>query len=57
MAKQSAEKQMTFRLEEPTQRSTLQLTALVELLEERGILGRKDVLERKRMIKRKRIPS
>ncbi len=42
---------VTVRVEELTLTNTLQLTAIVELLEERGILKQSDVLERMRVVR------
>ncbi len=44
-------KRVTVRVEELTLTNTLQLTAIVELLEERGILTQSDVLERMRVVR------
>ncbi len=46
MAKQSVQERVTVRVEELTLSNTLQLTAIVELLEERGIMTQGDVLKR-----------
>ncbi len=45
------EKKATVPVEELTLSNTLQLTALVELLEERGIMTQSDVLERMRVVR------
>ena len=42
---------VTVRAEELTLTNTLQLTAIVELLEERGIMTQGDVLERMRVVR------
>ncbi len=42
---------VTVRVEELTLTNTLQLTAIVELLEERGIMTQHDVLERMRVVR------
>ena len=42
---------VTVRMEELTLTNTLQLTAIVELLEERGIMTQGDVLERMRVVR------
>ena len=42
---------LTVRAEELTLTNTLQLTAIVELLEERGIMTQRDVLERMRVVR------
>ncbi len=42
---------VTVRVEELTMTNTLQLTAIVELLEERGILKQQDVIERMRVVR------
>ena len=42
---------VTVRVEELTLPNTLQLTATVELLEERGIMTQSDVLERMRVVR------
>ncbi len=49
--------QVTVCLEELTLTNTLQLTAIVELLEERSILKQSDVLERMRVIRGRKKPS
>ncbi len=41
----------TVRVEELTLTNTLQLTAIVELLEERGIMTQHDVLERMKAVR------
>ncbi len=45
------EKRATVRVEELTLTNTLQLTALVELLEERGIITQHDVVERMKAVR------
>ncbi len=45
------EDRVTVRVEELTLTNTLQLTAIVELLEERGILKQSDVLERMKVVR------
>ncbi len=56
MAKQSVQERVTVRVEELTLTNTLQQTAIVELLEERGILKQSDVLERMKQVReRKRV--
>ncbi len=47
----------TVRVEELTLTNTLQLTAIVELLEERGIMTQGDVLERMRVVRDRKKPS
>ena len=42
---------VTVRVEELTLTNTLQLTAIVELLEERGIMTQGDVIERMKAIR------
>jgi len=49
--------QVTVPVEEPTLTNTLQLTAIVELLEERGIMTQSDVLERMKAVKDRKKPS
>ncbi len=48
---------VSVRVEELTLINTLQLTAIVELLEERGILKQSDVLERMRVVRDRKKPS
>ncbi len=48
---------VSVRVEELTLTNTLQLTAIVELLEERGILKQSDVLERMRVVRDRKKPS
>ncbi len=43
--------QVTVRVEELTLTNTLQLTAIVELLEERGIMTQGDVLKRMKEVR------
>ena len=43
--------QVTVRSEELTLSNTLQLTAIVELLEERGIMTQHDVVERMKAVR------
>ena len=43
--------QVTVPVEEPTLTNTLQLTAIVELLEERGIMTQRDVLKRMKEVR------
>lgn len=52
-----AKERTTVRVEELTLSNTLQLTAIVELLEERGILKQGDVLERMRVVRDRKKPS
>ena len=42
---------VTVRVEELTLSNTLQLTAIVELLEERGVMTQHDVLERMKAVR------
>ena len=44
-------KRVTVRVEELTLSNTLQLTAIVELLEERGIMTQGDVLKRMKEVR------
>ncbi len=46
-----AKERVTVRVEELTLSNTLQLTAIVELLEERGIMTQGDVLKRMKAIR------
>ncbi len=48
---------ITVRVEELTLTNTLQLTAIVELLEERGIVKQSDVLERMKVVRDRKKPS
>ncbi len=48
---------VTVRVEELTLTNTLQLTAIVELLEERGIMTQGDVLERTKLVRDRKKPS
>ena len=48
---------VTVRAEELTLTNTLQLTAIVELLEERGIMTQSDVLERMKVVRDRKKPS
>ena len=51
-----AKEQSTVRVEELTLTNTLQLTAVVELLEERGIMTQGDVIKRMKEVRdRKRV--
>ncbi len=52
-----SKERVTVRAEELTLSNTLQLTAMVELLEERGILKQSDVLERMRAVRDRKKPS
>jgi hypothetical protein len=52
-----SKKRVAVRVEELTLSNTLQLTAIVDLLEERGILKQSDVLERMRMVRDRKRPS
>ncbi|MCI0724076.1 MAG: hypothetical protein L0338_34720 [Acidobacteria bacterium] len=51
------ERKVTVSVEELTLSNSLQLTVLVELLEERGILNRQDVLRRMKEISDRPRPS
>lgn len=51
------ENRMTVGVEELTLSNSLQLTALAELLEERGVLKQTDVLERMKEIRDRKKPS
>lgn len=51
------EKRITLGVEELTLSNSLQLTALVELLEERRVLKQSDVLERMKEIRDRKRPS
>ena len=53
----SDEKRVTVRVEELTQTNTRQLTAIVELLEERGIMTQRDVVERMKAVRDRKKPS
>ena len=46
-----SKKRVTVRVEELALTNTLQLTAILELLEERGIMTQSDVLERMRVVR------
>ena len=46
-----SKERVTVRAEELTLSNTLQLTAMVELLEERGIMTQSDVIERMKAIR------
>jgi len=48
---------VTVRVEVLTLTNTLQLTAIVELLEERGIMTQHDVLERMKAVRDRKKPS
>ncbi len=48
---------VTVRVEELTLTNTLQLTAIVELLEEREIMTQHDVVERMKAVRDRREPS
>ncbi len=51
-----SKERVTVRVEELTLTNTLQLTAIVELLEERGIMTQSDVLKRMKEVRdRKRV--
>ncbi len=52
-----AKERVTVRVEELTLSNTLQLTAIVELLEERGIMTQSDVVERMKAVRDRRKPS
>ena len=51
------ESRRTVIVEELVLSHSLQLTALVELLEEKGILTQQDVIERMKVIRDRKIPS
>jgi len=51
------EKRITVSVEELTLSNSVQLTALVELLEEKGILTRQEVLDQLRLIKERSRPQ
>ena len=51
MAKQSVQERVAVRVEELSLTNTLQLTAIVELLEERGIMTQQAVIERMKAIR------
>lgn len=51
------EKGVTVSVEQLTLSNSLQLTALVELLEEKGTLKQSDVLERMKQIRDRKKPS
>ncbi len=48
---------VTVRVEELTLTNTLQLTAIVELLEKRGIMTQHDVVERMKAVRNRKKPS
>lgn len=48
---------VTVGVEELTLSNSLQITAIVELLEERGILKQSEVIERKKAIRDRKRPS
>ena len=52
-----AKERVTVGVEELTISNSLQLTALVELLEEKGILKHSDVIERMKQIRDRKRPS
>ena len=52
-----AEKRVAASVEELTLSNSLQLTALVELLEEKGVLKQSDVIERMKQIRDRKKPS
>ncbi len=52
-----SKERVTVRVEELTLTNTLQLTAIVELLEERGIMTQGDVLESMRVVRDRKKPS
>ena len=49
--------QVTVRVEELALTNTLQLTAIVELLEERGVMTQHDVVERMKAVRNRKKPS
>ncbi len=51
------EDRVTVRVEELTLSNSLQLTAIVELLEERGIMTQRDVVERMKAVRDRKKPS
>ncbi len=53
----SKAERMTVRVEELTLPDSLQLTAVVELLEERGIMTQHDVVERMKAVRDRKEPS
>lgn len=53
----NGEKRVTVSIEQLTLSNSLQLTALVELLEERSILTQGDVLARMKEIRERQTPS
>ncbi len=53
----SKAERMTVGVEELTLSNTLQLTAIVELLEERGIMTQHDVVERMRAVRNRKKPN
>lgn len=48
---------VTVSVEQLTLSNSLQLTALVELLEERGVLTQSDVIERMKQVRDRKKPS
>ncbi len=52
-----SDERITVSVEELTLSNSLQLTALVEMLEERGVLRRNDVLQRMKEIRDRKSPS
>ena len=52
-----ADRKVTVPVEELTLTNTLQLTAIVELLEERGIMTQSDVVERMKAVRNRKKPS
>ena len=52
-----SKERVTVRAEELTLTNTLLLTAIVELLEERGIMTQGDVLERMKAVRDRKKPS
>lgn len=55
--RKAGEKRVTVGLEELALTNSLSLTALVELLEEKGILTHREVLDRMRAIRDRKKPS
>lgn len=51
------DEKITVRVEELALSNSLTLTALVELLEERGIINREEILERATIIRDRRKPN
>ncbi|MFQ5663344.1 MAG: hypothetical protein ACE5HL_05905 [Terriglobia bacterium] len=50
-AEKKARERITVGVEEPTLRNSLEVTALVALLEEKGVLKQSDVLDRMKEIR------